>query len=137
MRQIVITEADREAFIKRVLAVKLGTKKFVAMFEIFRSKRSLAQNRLYHMWLTCLAKSGLGYTKEEFELMLKKKFLPYEVKIVDGIEVEKLTHSSSLNTKEFSEFLDKVHLYAGEECCVELKLPGDQGWDKFYIEYGI
>ncbi len=138
MRQIIISERDREDFIKKVLAVPLGKKKFMALFEIFRDKRTLAQNRLFHMWITCLEKeSNTGYTKEEFKIMLKKRFLPYEVKIIDGVTVEILAHTSLLNTKEFSEFIDKVHLYSIEEYCVSLPLPQERGWDEFYLKYGI
>jgi len=52
--------------------------KYVELKEI-RPKRSLDQNGLYWMWLSCLEKeSELGYTKEDLHAMFKAKWLMFD-----------------------------------------------------------
>lgn len=134
MRMLITTEADRQEFIRMVQALDLKHK-FFAEVKIWRKKRSLPQNKLYWAWLRCIAKDGeTGYTEEELHEYFKKRFLNWREKEIFGDSISIVKSSTELNTKEFTDYLDKIHvLMAG--IGIRLPLPGDYDLDDFYAKY--
>lgn len=78
----------------------------------YRQKRSNNQNALYWKWLNILG-DELGYTTEELHEAIKSKFLGKETrKTIFGEEYEALKSTTKLNTKDFSELMNKVEQLA-------------------------
>lgn len=76
-----------------------------------KSSRSLAQNRLYHMWVGIISKET-GNDHDDLCEIFKMKFLGTEKKIFMGSEIERPKSTTKLNTKEFTNYLDKIETLA-------------------------
>lgn len=135
MRQIIITERDREAFIEKVRGFPLGKLRFVAEFKVYRRQRSLKQNRLYRLYLECI-KEETGNDVDTLHTYFKKKFLPWIVKSVFDQEVSLVPSTSSLNTKQFTEYLEHIKMDMLEQG-IFLPNPEDHQWNQFYEKYGL
>lgn len=80
--------------------------------------RSVDQNRyLWHIYK--ILGEFLGYDQEEVHELLTYRFLREE-KEINGEKVIVITRTSTLNTKEFNEYLDDVKAFAITYGC---KLP--------------
>lgn len=114
------------------------------------SKRSLDQNALYWAIMEqfvenakSLISESTGYTKDELEQIfsehfgiqiysdepptkddwhdiIRLKFLPINFRIVDGMKLAELTSTTTLNKKQFREYIQNIELYA-LECGVKLE----------------
>ena len=81
-----------------------------------RKKRNNAQNRLYWKWIWIISKET-GNDDEWLHAMMKKKFLSKRklVKLGGKRSYQNIEWSTTdLSVKEFSEFLNKVHLFFSE-----------------------
>jgi len=103
--------------------------------------RSSAQNRLMHMWLTDINDrahevTGKCYGVEAWKLFFKDLFLGYEIVevpkfLLNGIFAKasdkkgKLKSTADLNTKEFTEFLEKIDHWAIDNLELQLPYPDD------------
>ncbi len=138
IRIILQDERSRNELIQRVKAIDLSKDKFVAEVKKHRKQRSVSQNNLMHMWFACIAMEEFGHaTKDDIEIIkndCKEQFLPYKIVNYNGKERMILTHTSKLNTKEESDFLNLIDLSAKEKG-IKLPYPGEQGYDEFYMEY--
>jgi hypothetical protein len=86
----------------------------VTFAEPTRSRTS-KQNRFLHGPVLSAFKS-LGYTKQEAKDMLALRFIPREVKQLDGSIVVVPGHTSDLTVEEFVEFI---------ESCIQLAAEND------------
>jgi len=75
--------------------------------KLFRKNRSSAQNRLYWLYLNLIA-SETGHIPEDLNKLFKSEFLPVEYKELYGKKIALLTSSKDLDTKEFTEYLNKI-----------------------------
>lgn len=96
----------------------LAPGKYALIVKPVKPSRSLNQNRLFWMWCTVIG-DEIGYEPDEVKLLLQEKFLREPLQ--DGTMVTKGT--SSLNTKEFTEFLDKVDRWSLEFHNITLPTP--------------
>lgn len=107
----------------------------------FVRNRTLAQNRLIHMWFGIIAKET-GNDIEAIKAYYKQKFLGHEFKhvvirrvgelagdfdLVDKI-VSQLKSTADLTTKEMTEFCEKVEADASSELGIDLPHPIDLYW---------
>lgn len=129
---IIRNEGDRQRFIDFIKNVDLK-KPFVGTFKPFVKRRSLSQNKLFHMWMALLEKET-GTSREVWKEFYKKEFLEVYTDVCFGKEVTTIQHTAELDSKECSLFTDKVHMHASHEG-YDLPLPGDQGYDQFILEY--
>ena len=98
-------------------------------------KRTIDQNRLMWLWLTCLGRdSETGSNKDEFYEYYCYKFLK-ERKIVNGTEITVIKGSSKLNTIQFNDFLDNIQADAAIEYGIQLPNPEDLRWKEFEEYY--
>lgn len=75
-------------------------------------KRSTDQNALYWSWLTIIG-SDLGYSSEELHEALKAKILGVvERKTIFGNTVNEPRSTTTLTTKEFTDYLNAVQSFA-------------------------
>ena len=135
MRLLIRTEKEREEFIRRIREVRLdGSKPFVAEFKVFRKKRSLAQNRLFWMWMRCI-RTETGNDIETLHDYFCEKYLPWSEYEVFGEPVRRVAGTKDMNTKEFTDFLENIRLEMLNEQGIYLPQPGEPEWDEFYARY--
>ena len=98
-----------------------------------QEKRSIAQNDLMWMWLTCI-ENETGTPKDEVYMYYCKKFLMRTVTMGQRQERVYMT-TSKLNTEQMTEFLNKVQADAQTELGITLPTPQDRFWEAFYQDY--
>ncbi len=99
---------------ERALWAALNTGEIWEMIlQPFKSKRSKAQNRLYHSWINHLS-NYTGHDHDDLCEYFKKRFLGAELKEVFGVEVEVPKSTTKLNVKEFTEYLERIEAVSYE-----------------------
>lgn len=98
-----------------------------------QEKRSIAQNDLMWMWLTCI-ENETGTPKDEVYMYYCKKFLMRTVTMGQRQERVYMT-TSKLNTEQMTEFLNKIQADAQTELGITLPTPQDRFWEAFYQDY--
>lgn len=98
-----------------------------------QEKRSIAQNDLMWMWLTCI-ENETGTPKDEVYMYYCKKFLMRTVTMGQRMERIYMT-TSKLNSEQMSDFLNKLQADAQTELGITLPTPQDRFWEAFYQEY--
>jgi hypothetical protein len=132
MKEKVKTEFDRQRVIGIIQRLDLS-KPYTVTISQRKGRRSLDQNALMWLWLTCI-ESETGndriYLHEHFK---KKWILPKRIVIFGE---EQLTYSTAdLDTAQFSEYLDKLQAFAATELAITLPDPNDKHWDDFFDYY--
>ena len=97
------------------------------------TKRSLPQNSLMWMWYRCIEDSTETPANDIHEYY-KSKFLCH-FKTILGKECYTVGSTTSLNTAQFTEYLNKIQADAATELGIRLPLPEDQGYDQFIEMY--
>ena len=98
-----------------------------------QEKRSIAQNDLMWMWLTCI-QNETGTNKDEIYMYYCKKFLMKTVSVGQKMERIYMT-TSKLNTEQMTTFLNQLQADAQTELGITLPTPQDRFWEAFYQEY--
>lgn len=90
------------------------------------SKRSVKQNRLWHLYVNILSQE-LGYEHDEMHEICKFKFLK-KVRIDEntGDELEYIGSTAKLNKTEFSELTENLIRWAAMQFNIVLPLPNEQ-----------
>lgn len=96
-------------------------------------KRSISQNALMWMWFNCIAHET-GQNKTDIYDYYRMLFLTREV-VINGKEVSVSSGTSSLDTRQFTEFLNNIQSDAASEFGIRLPTPEDIYWDEFQNEY--
>ena len=96
-------------------------------------KRSIPQNELMWMWLTCIERET-GTPKDDVYMYYCKKFLIKTIQI--GERQERIYNTSSkLTSEEMTEFLNKIQADAATELGIRLPLPEDRFFEQFYAQF--
>ena len=98
------------------------------------TKRSLLQNDLMWLWLTCI-QDETGTPKEDIYKYYCKKFLLYKTEIFNGRTEIFYRTSSELNKEEMAEFLNHIQADAATELGIILPNPEDRAFEMFYDKY--
>ena len=97
------------------------------------TKRSIPQNDLMWMWLTCIERET-GTPKDDVYMYYCKKFLIKTIQI--GERQERIYNTSSkLTSEEMTEFLNKIQADAATELGIRLPLPEDRFFEAFYAQF--
>lgn len=96
----------------------------------YKRNRSDCQNRLFHHWMNEVStryadQGGKQTSPEVWKEFFKREFLGFDVSAIKGKAVSVTRGTSGLNTKEFSEFLEKVDHFCTEELGIVLPRPVD------------
>lgn len=129
---MIFTKSQRKEAIEFIDSVFEQDKKVV--INKHRDIRSLDQNRLYWLWLTCI-QVETGNDKSDLHLFFVDKFLPYEVKEVFGISIASQTSTTKLNTSEFRQYLDFIQVFCNSELSIDLPNPEDLRFEQFKTFY--
>ena len=132
MKRKLLTEVDREMVISQIKRLDL-VKKYTVEITERRIKRTISQNGLYWLWLTCISHET-GNDKDDLHEFFKAKYLVPEVRNIFGENVEVRT-TTDLNTVQFKYLLDHVQEFASTELSITLPDPDDKRWSDFYEYY--
>lgn len=135
MKFKIYSQADREAVKEYINKLPEG-KTYNVDITRKQPKRTMDQNRLYWLWLNCIAKDGeLGYTADELHSVFAQKFLGARHRIMYGEQVLDVPSTRKLNTEEFTAYLNKIEVFANTELDIQLPNPQDKYFEQFYEQY--
>lgn len=126
-------DKSREALIEMLCKLPIG-KPYEITVDKYREKRTIPQNRLYWLWLTCLM-DETGNSREDLHIYFKEKFLPSQTELFNNVEIVKTSSTTSLNTKEFKFYLERIHQFAATELEIYLPWPEDPVFKEFDFKY--
>ena len=111
----------------------LANGKYTITIKRASEKRSIPQNDLMWMWLTCIERET-GTPKEDVYMYYCKKFLMKTIQV--GNKMERIYNTSSkLNQEQMSEFLTKIQVDAATELGITLPKPEDRFFENFYSQF--
>ena len=90
------------------------TKKWIVKIEEYKPKRSTYQNKLYWLWLGEISEQittaeGEKLDKDKWHYLCLMKYLGSDIFKINGFYHSRPAKSTTeLNTKEFSEYLNKI-----------------------------
>ena len=99
-----------------------------------KNKRTLDQNALLWLWLTCI-ENETGTDKDDLHEYFKGKFLGFKQNVFNGESYDVRLTTKKLNTAEFTEYLNKINQFASTELGIYLPNPKDLGFESFYEAY--
>jgi hypothetical protein len=113
---------------------KLLDKSALIELREIKGKRSIDQNSLYWMYLTCL-EVETGQDRNDLHFHFACKFLGYEKVNIFGKEQIKPTSTTIQDTKQFTEYLNKIANFALMELNIVMPDPDSNRLLEFYNEY--
>ncbi len=124
---IIHNDSDKDMAISHIKALNID-KPWTVVIKPYKKNRSLSQNKLYWKWITCIG-DEIGYERDELHAIMADKFLPDEIVEYGGKQIKKDKSTSRLNTKEFTEYLEKIDRWAVTEMGIILPSPDDLIFD--------
>ena len=101
---------------------------------ITKEKRTLDQNKLYWLWLSCIAKETGNDKDDLHEYFIYKYLNPELVQVFEKMIYKRLS-TTQLDTKQFTEYLNKIQVFANTELAIELPNPEDLKFAEFFEYY--
>lgn len=92
--------------------------------------RSLASNRYYWGVVLAYISDETGYTKDEIHQLMQQKFLRYAKSVLDGEEQLFVRSTTSLNTKEMTDYIESIRTFAITELGVYIPDPNEIVYEK-------
>lgn len=109
-------------------------KKYTIEVKVERERRSVTQNALYWLWLTCLM-DETGEHKDNLHEYFKSKFLGVDERECFSIRFYLPNTTTKLDTLQFKNYLDRIQEFASVELGITLPDPKDLYWIDFYNKY--
>ena len=132
MKRKLTNDLDRNmviAYIQRLDLKKLYTVEVIEK----KSTRSISQNSLMWLWLTCIS-FETGNDRDELHDIFKKKWIEPKKIVLFGEEINRYS-TADLNTTQFKYYLDHIQAFASTELSITLPDPEDRYWNDFYNYY--
>jgi len=132
-----ISKDDVEKIIDTFSFLRNG--KYFIRIETSRGKRTLQQNKLFWLYVSCLA-DQYGWSKDSMKTYLcnrfcKKKYTYPNKETGEVMESEAVCSTTELNTKQFSTMIENIRQFAHDELHVNLPLPEDKVFELFEKTY--
>ena len=129
-----ITNADTAA-VTAYLQRLSPAKEYDVTVAIHHRNRTIPQNSLYWLHVTCLA-DECGSDRDEVHAELKRLYLPSEsVTGMYGETIVRPVSTSKLDTAQFSAYIEKVVAFASSTLGIVLPMPGDLAFEQFEEYY--
>lgn len=109
-------------------------KSYIVSITTKRVIRTISQHRLYWLWIACI-EHETGNDKDVLHEYFKQEFLGRIAVRVLKSEVYPTRSTTTLNTKEFTNYLNKIQVFASAELGIVLPLPNDLHFKAFYEQY--
>ena len=132
MKRIIKNELDRSMILGYIQRLDLH-KEYRIVISEKKMKRSLSQNALYWLFLTCI-EFETGNDRYDLHDEFKERYLEPKKVIVLGKEKNKYS-TADLNTTQFKYYLDHIQQFAATELSITLPDPEDKYWEDFYLFY--
>lgn len=135
---LITSEKDKLRAVNQIKELDLSEgKQYRHTLKRYRKKRTISQNSLYWKWLAII-EYETGNSQEYLHDYFRKEYLGFvKAKVTypsEAIEL-RLRSTTSLDTKEFSVYLDKIDLEIKESGLnIPLVYPKDKEFDKI-MEY--
>ena len=136
MRFILNSKQVINELINKLLQLNPGTEQpvFEADIKECKANRSLAQNRLLWLFLGQLSKDynltrGKQHSPETWNVYFKSQFLDSEIVEIRGEVIKKVKSTTKLNTKTFTDYLERIDFYCADELGIKLQHPDDMYWE--------
>jgi hypothetical protein len=133
MKRKLSTEIDRKMVINYIQRLDITSKLYTVETLEKNANRSISQNNLMWLWLTCIEHETGQDRTELHEIFKKKWLLPKEIENF-GVKVEIYT-TTDLDTIQFKQYLDKIQIFSSAELGITLPDPESQYWQEFYEYY--
>lgn len=137
-KQVTVTKRDGRVTVDTDLNYLFSTMRNGTYHLIIKrasEARTIAQNDLMWMWMQCI-EHETGTPKQDVYSYYCKKFLMKTIRI--GERLEKVYDTTSkLNTKQMSDFMNKVQADAAGELGIQLPIPEDRYFEEFYQQYNV
>jgi len=128
---IINNEQSRKEIIEEINSLDLDNVYSIKITQK-RGKRSIDQNALYWMWLTCIEQET-GNERNDLHEYFKRYILGAKEELIFGKKVVKST--TILNTAEFTQYLEKIQQFANVELSITLPNPEDLKFEQFKDYY--
>lgn len=119
---IIFNQESKAAPIKAINQLS-PNKRWIISIKLHRKKKTLSQGGLYWQWVTIIG-DELGNFKDDMHEILKEDHLPPKIVLFNGEERE-IRSIKNLSTKEMSDYMDRVNIWAGSEMGIYLPHPED------------
>lgn len=130
----ILQPTDKRKVIDYVEKLPEG-KPYTVEIKVKRKQRSTDQNRLYWMWLKCIM-NETGEHKDRLHEFFKLHFLGQDEHYVfDRWQVVVPRSTTELDTKQMSDYLERVQQFAATELGIVLPNPEDLQWAEFEAHY--
>ncbi len=129
----IITPKDKEA-VKSVIDKLPEGVRFDVSIKRHRERRTIDQNRLYFLWLACIS-NETGNSKDDLHEYFKQQYLGFEQRAVLNGRVYINPSTSALDTKQFTDYLNKIQIFANTELGIILPAREDLEFTQFYERY--
>ena len=130
-----IGHKDKERVIAYITDLPDG-KRYNVRVTLKREKRTVDQNSLFWLWIACIA-DETGNEKMYLHEFFKGKFLGYNEQVVFGQVVTTPKTTTTLDTKQFTNYLEDIKVFAAAELGIILPDPEDRYWQDFYDRYKL
>lgn len=133
MKFKISNKADKQAVLAYLDKLVEG-KSYDVTIVRHKERRTVDQNRLLWLWLNCIS-DETGQDKNDLHEYFKQKYLGFDTRTMFGVQVYKSVSTSSLDTKQFTQYLEHIQAFASTELGIELPNPEDQYWNQFEEYY--
>ncbi len=121
---------DSQVAFRTYVRRKFAGKKVELVIRARRSQRSLAQNRWYWKFAVPVIAEEIGYDKHEYDecnhWLLRECFGSHKKEILGvEIEIQNVTSSTKLTTKQFSELMEWIVRWAATNLGIVIPLPNE------------
>ena len=114
---------------------KLPDQQYIVTIEKKKVKRTVPQNKLYWLWINCIAKET-GNEANDLHDYFGDKWLPKDQVQMFNNELHVRQRSTTqLTTVQFKEYLDKIQMFASAELGLILPNPEDKFFDEMMDHY--
>ena len=125
MKRLIKNELDRELAIGQLKRLDLTQERsFLFSCEEQKKNRTVPQNKLYRLWLTCISQET-GNEVDDLHDYFKEKYTEPTSVVVFGIQHKRYT-TTNLNTIQFTNYLEKIRIEADRDLSIRLPLPEDE-----------
>lgn len=135
MKLTISSVEDMQALVEKLSALPFDKgQAYEVSYKRKIRKRSVPQNRLYWLWLACIA-DETGHDREDLHRVFAGKYLACDVIEVMGEKVRKIPSTTTLSTQTFTDYIEKIRIYAATELGITLPDPEDRFFEQFEEYY--
>lgn len=129
-----IYDSNTKQAVKEYIDKLHPDKQYDVSITLKRKVRTLPQNRLYWLYVTCIS-DETGSSKDDIHMFFKTTFLRSSDLVVGDSIIPQTSSTTKLNTKQMTELVNQIVVFASSELGIVLPDPADYMWDQFYEKY--